>query len=170
MFFHKTKLSSLDDQKNNHLTYYYSRTERKAKKPIIHSREFPLIKLFRIKSKNSILLLTFFIILSIFFWYFYNLYNPSSNQFIKKEFHLKNQLSVQAVWISNQYKHGINLLLDNRSLKKREIQKIKLTFTSLTIETNIPIIIEQQDFQIIYLPVPVCISNIRDLNIYAGEN
>lgn len=162
------ELPSFDDLKNPNYVYYYSRSERIARRRKKELFEFP-------ERKRGILgylsggnpqvsnFLVFYIFLAIIFWIFAYLRNPARKSIEKKSFHYPEKRKVEISFIENENIKGINVIFVNEGERIWKIERLILSNNNGVFETNLQMEVKSKEFEALFIENKNIISDKKNI-------
>ncbi len=168
------KIPSFDDLKNPNYTYYYSRSERIARRRQKDYFEIPDRK--RVKGILGYLsggnpqvrtFIGFYIFIAFIFWIFTYMNNPA-RPWEKKTIKITNNRFVKVNLVKDKELKGLNIILENNSKESWIVTNLSIQEKAFTIKTNLNLKIERNNFEALFFETGDRI-NIRKIKIKVNE-
>ncbi|MGC8765109.1 MAG: hypothetical protein ACP5QT_04410 [Brevinematia bacterium] len=164
------KIPSFDDLKNPDYVYYYSRSERIArrrKKELFETQDRKRVKgvLGYLSGGNPQVktFISFYLLVALIFWLFTYFNNPSRTA-EKKTIKIANNRVVKVSLVKTKELNGVNIIFENNSKESWIVTNLVVRGKNLTIETNLNLKVDGKGFEAIFLQTDTPVS-IRNINV-----
>jgi hypothetical protein len=160
----KKTAPTFDELKNPDLVYHYSRADRIAlnrhPEPTTTPKKF-LTRVFG-GNKTTARMFIFYIILAIAMWLAF-MFGSSDTK--RKEFNFTNGNKMVVRLVQDKFKYGLSLFLENTAANPWVIRNLMLSNKEYVFSTDVAMELRQNEFDTLFLPIPLSISNIGKLTV-----
>jgi len=160
----KKTAPTFDELKNPDYVYHYSRADRVSLNRHPAATTAPKKFLTRVfgGNKTTARMFIFYIILAIGMWLAFMF---SSSDVKRKEFSFTNGNKMVVRLVQDKFKYGLSLFLENTAPDLWVIRNLTLSNKEFVLTTNVAMELHQNEFDTLFLPVPLSISNIGKLTV-----
>jgi len=158
----KQTAPTFDELKNPEYVYHYSRAERTSLShhPVQSAKPQKFLTRVFGGNKTTARMFIFYIILAVGMWLAFMFGQPETK---KKEFNFNNGNKLVVRLVQDKTKYGLSLFLENTATNLWIVRNLTLSNKEFVLTTNVLLELHQNEFDTLFLPLPLSISNIGKL-------
>ncbi len=163
----KQVVKNFDELKNPDLEYRYSRAERLKEhgRPIYKKPESKGLAKFFGGNKMVATMVVFYIILGVFIFGYFSLYEQAESQEYKQSFSALKGQNLHIKLITNSTKYGLNVTLENKSKTDWPLKGFTIILPGYSNDNNLLKTLTPGEFDALFYNLPTNISNLIGLKV-----